>query len=179
MEHKMRGDTLVEVLLAIMILATVIVGSITIMNRGLIAAQTALEHSQVRLAINSQLEMLRQIRDEYARDKTTANALTWKAVIDAAPDSGTLGYQAGCTSSQPTTDFYLSATATQISRNAYNDAPAPNTPLAGQGLWVEAKKSNGVSPAFLDIVLRACWKGIGSSTFERTVTAVRLYDPYR
>lgn len=176
--NSMRGDTLVEVLMAIMILATVIVGAITIMNRGLISAQTALEHSQVRLAVNGQLEMLRKVRDEYSRDNTSVNAQTWKAIVDAAPDTGTLGYASGCTSSQPSTDFYLTPAATEITRTAYGDTAAIFVPLPGQGLWVEAKKSNGATPAFVDFVVRACWIGAGSGE-QRTVTAARLYDPYR
>lgn len=177
--NNMRGDTLVEVLMAIMILATVIVGAITIMNRGLTSAQTSLEHSQVRLTVSGQFEMLRKVRDEYSRDKNGLNAQTWKAIVDAAPDSGTLGYGTGCTSSQPSTDFYLSPGATQISRTAYADTPAVIVPMPGQGLWVEAKKSNGATPAFVDFVIRACWSASGSVGQQRTVTAMRLYDPYR
>lgn len=177
--NNMRGDTLVEVLMAIMILATVIVGAITIMNRGLTSAQTSLEHSQVRLLVSGQFEMLRKVRDEYSRDKNSLNAQAWKAIVDAAPNSGTLGYGTGCASSQPTTDFYLSAGATQINRTAYADTPAVIVPAPGQGLWVEAKKSNAATPAFVDFVIRACWSGSGSVGQQRTVTAMRLYDPYR
>jgi Tfp pilus assembly protein PilV len=72
---KQRGDTLVEALMAIVIISVVIVGAMTMMSRGLAVAQIALEHSQTRLMINSQLEMLRFARDSYLKDKTNINAL--------------------------------------------------------------------------------------------------------
>src|SRR5689334_16699814 len=45
---KQGGDTLVEVLMAIVIVSVVIVGALTMMSRGLAVAQIALEHSQTR-----------------------------------------------------------------------------------------------------------------------------------
>src|SRR5262245_19058364 len=76
-----RGDTLVEVLMAIVIISVVIVGAMTMMSRGLAAAQIALEHSQVRLVINSQIEMLRYARDSYVKDKTSSSALQWQNIV--------------------------------------------------------------------------------------------------
>ncbi|HEU5187666.1 MAG TPA: hypothetical protein VFT87_04125 [Candidatus Saccharimonadales bacterium] len=180
MAHRsvQAGDTLIEVLLAVVILGAVIVASIAIMNRGLTAAQTSVEHSQVRLEINSQFEMLRQARDAYIKDSASANGQTWAALVTAIPPTATLAYGAGCTTNQPGEDFYLMQTATQIERRTYNDTPAALAATPGQGLWIEAKKSDTAVKPFVDFVVRACWVGPGSGD-QRTVTAMRLYDPSR
>lgn len=176
--NKQTGDTLVEVLLSIVILGAVIVASITIMNRGLTAAQTSVEHSQVRLVINSQYEMLRKARDDYIKDPASANGQTWAAIVTAIPPSATLSYNDTCTVNQPGEDFYLTQTATQIQRQLYNDTQATLVPSPGQGMWIEAKKSDTALKPFVDFVIRACWTGPGTGQ-QRTVTAVRLYDPSR
>lgn len=178
-KNLQSGDTLIEVLLAVVILGAVIVASIAIMNRGLTAAQTSVEHSQVRLEINSQFEMLRQSRDAYIRNPASVNGQTWGAIVAAIPPTANLSYGAGCTTNQPGEDFYLVQTTTQIERRSYNDTQPTLASIAGQGLWVEAKKSDTTAAKpFVDFVVRACWVGPGSGE-QRTVTAMRLYDPSR
>lgn len=178
MERSQAGDTLVEVLLSILILGAVIVASIVIMTQGLNAAQTSVEHSQVRLTINSQFEMLRKARDDYIKDSSSANGQMWASLVSAIPPTATISYGAGCTSNQPGDDFYLEQTATQIQKQPYTDAQATLTPSPGQGLWIEAQKSSTALKPYVDFVIRACWTGPGSGE-QRTVTAMRLYDPSR
>lgn len=60
-----RGDTLIEVLLAITIFAMVAVASVTIMNRGAAAAQQSLEITLVRQQIDAQAEAIRYIHQAY------------------------------------------------------------------------------------------------------------------
>ncbi|HSE29003.1 MAG TPA: hypothetical protein VLA77_00255 [Candidatus Saccharimonadales bacterium] len=172
------GDTLIEVLLSIIILGAVIVGSITIMNRGLSAGQNAVEHSQVRLTINGQVEMLRKVRDDYAVDPTSDNGQTWQAVVSGIPASATISYDETCDKNQPGTDFYMTQTSTRIESQLYNDTQPTTVPSPGQGIWIEAQKSNGNLQPYVDFVVRACWQGPGTGQ-QRSVTSVRLYDPSR
>jgi type II secretory pathway pseudopilin PulG len=177
--NSQSGDTLVEVLLSIIILGSVIVGAITIMNRGLSAGQTAVEHSQVRLSVNSQIEMLRKARDDYAADSSSENGQTWQTLVAAIPASATLSYDQTCTKNQPGTDFYVNQTATKIETQLYNDVAPTIVALPGQGLWVEAQKSgSSIIEPYVDFVVRACWQGPGTGE-QRSVTSVRLYDPSR
>lgn len=177
-----RGDTLVEVLMAITILSIVIVGAITLMTRGLIAAQIATEHTQVRLSITSQTEMLRYLRDSYLQDKTSAAAQTWQSLFSGSPIYATTtasSYGGTCGVTTGKTGFYLTQAAGVVSVTTFN---AGNKPVAaatpGTGLWIEAARSaNGIVPAYVDFQLRACWSGIGSGSDQQTITAVRLYDP--
>jgi prepilin-type N-terminal cleavage/methylation domain-containing protein len=182
MAHKtqvQRGDTLVEVLMAVVIISVVIVGAITMMNRGLAAAQIALEHSQVRLSVNDQIEMLRFARDQYIRSSTDASALQWSAVV-AASDQQPITYDQTCNVSGAKQGFYLTKSGTQVNRNTYTPSTPATVALAGSGLWVESVLSPAtITPAYVDFVIRACWQGSGSAGQQRTVTAVRLYDPTR
>jgi prepilin-type N-terminal cleavage/methylation domain-containing protein len=177
--RKERGDTLVEVLMAIVIISVVIVGAMTVMSRGLAVAQIALEHSQTRLVINSQLEMVRFARDAYVKDRTSATALQWQAIVTGS-NSTAVNYDGSCNVSGGKQGFYMTKNATQVTRNTYTPSTPAVLPSPGQGVWIEAVLSpGGTTPAFVDFVVRACWQASGSNGQQRTVTAQRLYDPSR
>ena len=179
--YKQKGDTLVEVLMAVVIISVVIIGAITMMNRGLAAAQVALEHSQVRLSINGQIDMLRYTRDRYVETGGTGSvsAQQWQAII-AATDQQPINYDSSCTVSGTKQAFYMTAVGGSIYRNNYTPAVPTTVATPGTGLWIESVNSpNGIKPAYTDFVIRACWQASGTSYQQQTVTAVRLYDPTR
>lgn len=177
--NTQRGDTLVEVLMAIVILSVVIVGAMTIMTRGLAAAQVALEHSQVRTSINSQIEMLRFARDTYLKNPTDPSAVQWTAIITGS-NTNAIAYDATCSVSAGKTGFYMTKGGAQITRNTYTPSTPSVLATPGTGMWIESVLSTtGVRPAYVDFVVRACWQGTGSIGQQQTVTAVRLYDPTR
>lgn len=179
MGYKQSGDTLVEVLMAIVIISVIIVGAITVMNRGLTAAQVALEHSQVRLSVNGQIEMLRYARDQYIEDPSGASAGQWFLVV-AGTNTTAVNYDSGCAVTSGKVGFYMTKSATQVSRPLYTPSTPTTVAVPGTGMWIESVRSaSGIVPAYLDIVVRACWQGLGSTAQQRTVTAVRLYDPSR
>lgn len=180
MAHKLqRGDTLVEVLMAIVILSVVIVGAMTMMSRGLAAAQIALEHSQVRMSVNGQIEMLRYARDTFLKSPTDPSAGQWSAII-AASNANAITYDASCNVTGSKTGFYMTKNATQVTRNTYTASTPAAVPTPGTGMWIETVLSaSGVKPAYVDFIVRACWTGSGTTGAQRTVTAVRLYDPSR
>ena len=174
-----RGDTLVEVLMAIVLISVVIVGSMTMMSRGLAAAQVALEHSQVRLSINGQIEMLRFARDSYLQSTTSPSGVQWQAIITAS-NANAITYDATCNVTGGKQGFYLTKGGAQVTRNSYTPTNPAVVATPGAGMWIESVLSpSGTSPAFADFVIRACWQGSGSAGQQRTVTAVRLYDPTR
>lgn len=174
-----RGDTLVEVLMAIVILSVVIVGAMTMMSRGLAAAQIAVEHSQVRMSVNGQVEMLRYARDSYLNNPTDPSSLQWAAIITGSNTTAT-NYNDTCTVTGGKSAFYMTKNASQVTRTNYTPATPATVATPGTGLWIEAILSPaGIRPAFVDFVVRACWQGSGGAGGQRTVTAVRLYDPSR
>ena len=177
-----RGDTLVEVLMAIVILSMVIVGAITVMSRGLKASQLAVEHTQVRLQINAQEEMLRYLRDGYSSDPTGTAGQAWASLFSGSPlyaSTTASNYNdTACNVTSGKTGFYLTQTGGVVNVNQFNPALKPAAyALPGQGMWIEMTRSTGVSPAYVDVLLRACWSGIGDSADQQAVTAIRLYDP--
>lgn len=184
-----RGDTLVEVMMAIVILSIVIVGAITMMTRGLQSAQAAVEHTQVRLHINSQTELLRFLRDGYLQNPTSATGLEWRELFAASllyADTAQSSYGGACAVTAGKRPFYLVESAGNVQITAFNPSNLPTAAAQpGQGLWIEATASSTntagqvITPAYVDFQLRACWAGTGSSAQQQTVTAVRLYDPSR
>lgn len=181
-KQNQRGDTLVEVLMSVVILSVVIIGAITMMTRGLNAAQTAVEHTQVRQSINGQTEMLRYLRDAYLLDAKSTAAQTWLSLFNGAPvyaDSSSSSYGGNCAVTSGKAAFYLEQSGSDVNIVTFNESNKPATvALPGQGLWIEATRSaNGISPAYVDFQLRACWLGIGGAAQQQTVTVERLYDP--
>ncbi|MGD8374057.1 MAG: prepilin-type N-terminal cleavage/methylation domain-containing protein [Candidatus Woesebacteria bacterium] len=177
-----RGDTLVEVLMAVVILSLVIVGAITMMSRGLSAAQIAVEHTQVRQSINGQTEMLRYLRDAYLLDKNGSAAQAWESLFSGSSlyaNNVPSSYGGACAVTANKTGFYLEQSGSNVNVIAFDSANKPTTvALPGQGLWIEATRSaSGISPAYVDFQIRACWQGVGSSAEQQTVTVERLYDP--
>ncbi len=179
---KQNGDTLVEVLMSLVVLSVIIVGAVTLMNRGLQSAQLALEHSETRQAVNRQIEFLKYLRDQYTVNSTGADGLTWASIISSSNASPTDYNGCSVTAAKTGTAFYLDRPATPIIKVAFDPSLQPSTfyATAGYGMWIEATPSTGVSPAYVDFVLRACWEGSGTlGGQQKTVTAVRLYDPSR
>ncbi len=179
MGHRQRGDTLVEVLMSIVILSVVIVGAITLMTRGLQAEQTALEHSETRQEVNSQLEYLKYLRNQYATNSSSSDAQIWLAIVNGSNSNQTDYSGCSVTSTKSGTAFYLDNSSGSLAYKSFNASETPTTyATAGKGLWIEATVSSGVAPAYVDFVIRACWPGTGGIE-QQTVTAERLYDPSR
>lgn len=165
--------------MAIVILSVVIVGAMTMMTRGLAAAQVALEHSQVRSSVNGQVEMLRFARDKYLVSQTDPNAAQWSAIV-AASTTGAITYDSTCNITGGKQGFYMTKSGTQVTRNNYTASTPAVVATPGSGMWIETVLSpSGVRPAYIDFVIRGCWQGSGAAGQQRTVTAVRLYDPSR
>jgi Tfp pilus assembly protein PilV len=183
MVSRQRGDTLVEVLMSLMVLSMVIVGAVTLMNRGLQSVQIALEHSQTRQEVNKQLEFLRYLRDQYSINSSSADAGMWRSIISSSNTNPTDYTGCSVSSGKTGTAFYLDRNPATgaVQRNGFSPALQPTTfATAGRGLWVELDPSTGVTPAYVDVVVRACWNASGASGGQqRSVTALRLYDPSR
>ena len=61
-----KGDTLIEVLLAVGIFSMIAISVVAVMSGGTSSAQTALETTLTREEIDAQAEALRYIHDSYA-----------------------------------------------------------------------------------------------------------------
>lgn len=194
-----RGDTIIEVLLAVTVFSLVAVGSMTIMNRSANAAQQAIEITLVRQQIDAQVEALKASNQAYSRLVTTEarESSSWRSLMETEP--GHISTSDGCPEQQQlnTEQAYimnpLSATvlmgADQVL--SIDNEGSPIFPqivengdfggLQGYGLWIERHNAgNGTSgdyPTAYDFRVRACWYGAGMGTTPMEIeTVVRLYD---
>lgn len=98
-----RGDTIIEVVVAVTIFALVAVGGLALMNNGTAMAQRALEIGLVRQQIDAQADGLRYLNRSYVSDygkngnatKAWKKAIEENAVVKAA-DFDTLSDANGC-----------------------------------------------------------------------------------
>ena len=184
------GDTVIEVIMSLVILGAVVVGAVTLMSSGIKLAQMAVEHTETRLEVNRQLELLRYLRGQYMVNENSDEADVWRQVVDASSDSPLVYDTPDCgpTPDKKNNTFYLTDVEGSVKAVIFdpNDITpnikfkaASSNATAGDGLWVEIRKSSGITPAFVDVAVRACWASLSGGADQRTVTAERLYDPYR
>ncbi len=84
-----KGDTLVEVLLAVGIFSMIAISVVAVMSGGTSEAQLALETTLTRQEIDAQAEALRYIHDSYISDKNSENTelvtvSLWEKIIENA-----------------------------------------------------------------------------------------------
>jgi len=193
MLERQRGDTIIEVLLAVTIFSLVAVGARVIMNQGTNAAQRALEITQVRHQIDAQAEALRAAQQAHAV-ASNPDASTWSEIAD--PSESTIPFNSDAAGSacpenvnDISTSFIMDArTGTKADGQWFNSINAIDAPpyakveydggLKAHGIWIERNYENGgAAPDAYDFTIKACWYAAGLSRPLQMDTLVRLYDP--
>ena len=165
-----RGDTLVEVTVAMAVLGLMLAASLAVINRGLMGVSNAVERTSVRASLSSQAELLR-----YVFDDPVANKEAYKWILDHTGSNVSLG-QNGCEIGNG--GFYLSvgggtlpveihklnqADTNKLTNNVYGQPEAGevgNNSGVSQGIWIEGDKHDGQKdgmPGYIDFYVRACW----------------------
>ena len=166
-----RGDTLVEVTVAMAVLGLMLAASLAVINRGLMGVSNAVERTSVRASLSSQAELLR-----YVFDDPVTNEATYKAILGRTKPNNNLG-QKGCEIGN-NSGFYLSvgngtlpveihklnqADTAHLTNNVYGQPEAGevgNNSGISRGIWIEGDKhdvqQNGM-PGYIDFYVRACW----------------------
>ncbi len=164
-----RGDTLVEVTVAMAVLGLMLAASLAVINRGLMGVSNAVERTSVRASLSSQAELLR-----YVFDDPVTNEVTYKKILKRKL-SNNLG-QKGCEIGNGS-GFYLSvgsstspvemhelnqADTNKLTNNVYGQPEAGevgNNSGVSQGIWIEGDKHDGQGdmPGYIDFYVRACW----------------------
>lgn len=185
-ETSQRGDTLVEVAIAMAVLGLVLAATMTIINRSLLSVMNAVERTSARGEVNSQVEMLRYVFDTQGGvNKTVAREIIeHTGTADVSDD----GCSAGSSAFYLTTRTISSDDITPIQRNTYTANAlvadtvygAPHAVDNG-GIWIEGTKhltdvSSGV-PGYIDFYVRACWSPYASNEVGqgRLESIVRVY----
>ncbi len=164
-----RGDTLVEVTVAMAVLGLMLAASLAVINRGLMGVSNAVERTSVRASLSSQAELLR-----YVFDDPVTNKATYDKILDPkrTKPNASLG-QNGCEIGGG--GFYLSvgngalpvemheldpAKTKQLANNVYGQPEAAGDNKGNsRGIWIEGDKhdAQGDMPGYIDFYVRACW----------------------
>lgn len=172
-----RGDTIVEVMVALAVFTLVAVGAVAIMNRGIAMTERSLEITLVREQIDAQAEILRFARDTEA-SAWTDDILTnlSSASGDACPDTPPAGAFIASVSStgEVTYTRFSGAPGSFEQPTTYSQFTIDNVPTA-YGMWVVPLRVDGATNAY-DMHIRACWLAPGESAPTTLGTIVRLYE---
>lgn len=172
--RKSRGDTIIEVILAVAVFSLVAVGAMSIMNHGVAMAQRSLEITLVRQQIDAQAEMLRFVSDSNAELWADLRANHLNASAQSILDSTTCPEQSGLGNwfaLRP-----VGGSLAKIEGTNYSAAPETFAKIRdgrAEGLSVQLVAIDG-GDAY-DAYIQACWSGLGTSTPMTMGTIVRLY----
>lgn len=170
-----RGDTLVEVTVAMAVLGLMLAASLAVINRGLMGVSNAVERTSVRASLSSQAELLR-----YVFDDPVTNKNVYEQILKRTKPNNNLG-QNGCEIGGG--GFYLSvnnktgtspvepvemheldpAKTQQLANNVYGQPEAGRIGNSNEsnGIWIEGYKRPGGAgnsmPGYIDFYVRACW----------------------
>ena len=168
-----RGDTLVEVTVAMAVLGLMLAASLAVINRGLMGVSNAVERTSVRASLSSQAELLRYVFDDPVTNKGTYDKILKRKL------SNNLG-QKGCEIGDGS-GFYLSvskvsasktsvapvemhelnkADTADLTNNVYGQPEAAGDNKGNsRGIWIEGDKhdAQGDMPGYIDFYVRACW----------------------
>lgn len=180
-----RGDTLIELLLAVTIFSLASVATLAIMNRGIAISQHSLEVTTVRQQIDAQAEMIRYLRDTNDPQWIALKSNTWLAT-DIMPLSMTSCPAATSVYTASRHGFFVTYTSLNFVINRADGAHyGAATTYAQidyqnnktQGVWVQIAKAEGAGqiPAY-DVYIHACWDSVSSNVPATLGTIVRLYD---
>lgn len=194
-----KGDTLVEVLLAMAVFAVVMMIGLSTMNNGMSRALASLQLTMARNTMDSQAEALRFANTAYVSEFRTDGGAVTSAAARVWQDQLTAGVQGAATRldacDRGESAFVLSRNdlsyhseainnAVTYPRIAYGtdaDSNAITDPFArynrAEGIWVE--KVHLANTNYYDFHIRACWSAPGSNVNTTLGTIVRLYDPRR
>lgn len=206
MRSSQRGDTIIEVMLAVAIFSAVAIGGLTIMNQGMAAAQRSLELTLVRHEIDSQAEALRAMHSEAIAQKnldaeSSTVADSWQEILSnrrIAP--GELVSMQQAVASDGVSCQHPSDVSKLFVVNPRNLTVRPGAPASADtysqirylgedgsaiqkvdGLWIQAVRgvvpSGTNAPGYTDFYIRACWSPVGQSRPATISSVVRLYEP--
>lgn len=195
-----RGDTIIEVLLAVAVFSLVAVGALVVMNRGTNASQRGLEVTLVKQQVDSQAEALRAAQQDYfvtrSNGSSPANntpAYAWTLARTAGTQT-IVASQTACPTNFGDAFAMNGRNATYIRNTSLADSanivpyaqakytsdtvtdPNYTTISRVYGIWITRQTVAGFTPTAYDFTIHACWYGPGSQVPMQIQTIVRLYD---
>lgn len=177
-----RGDTLIEVLVAIAALATVITLFYSIMQSSFSQGQIALERSVTQARMNGQAAMLREAQNRYLTAQAAAARKTWTDILSSVNDGRPLSSdEEACSANTTRKKFFLATnSSTSVASDYGGTLKADGSyPVPGSGMWIEGYKvasPTGGGRAFYAFYLKSCWTSSFGGQDQAMRTIVRLYE---
>lgn len=174
-----QGDTLVEVLVALSVLAIVVVGAFSLMNKGVAQMYDSMERAEVRQLLNKQIELLNYARDQYfQKDDATADVnavMLWQS-MESAASAATIPALDNCTDTSGGFSIQGSAQTNVQFVSGVAHAVASGFPAPDNGIWIQKISTPGAPVPYVDFYVRACWMQGSSPVMQVESSVVRLYD---
>lgn len=186
-----RGDTIVEVLLAVSIFSLIVVGALALVNNAATTAQRSLEATLVRQQMDAQAEGLRLMHNaysgvhkkgqSYATNDNSMAAKWWRLTGSNNVNSQSATEFGNCTPRQ--SSFFVNnnnMTIVSIDSGNYGN-PETIAKVEGsssRGVWIEAVRSADTTgqAGYIDFHIRACWDSAGVGGKMTLGSIVRLYE---
>lgn len=180
-----RGDTIVEVMIALAVFAFLAVGITSIMNNSIAIGQRSLETTLVRQQIDAQAELLRYARDynlpawQWVTSSTTLTSTPALGLLDACPDTPSAPGGRAFFMNLRTSGGATTIESVQVSGTTYEKANFSSavdfTSGKAQGLWITAVPVQGGAGRAFDMYIQTCWDTIGTNRPMALRTIVRMY----
>lgn len=177
-----RGDTLIEVLVAVAALATVITLFYSIMQGSFAQGQIALERSVTQARMNGQAAMLREAQNRYLNAQTEAAKTTWNNIVNNVVEARPLkSDEEACSANATRPKFFLTTNSSTSTVAAYTGTlkRSQSYPVPGEGMWIEGYKVSSPTSggrAFYAFYLKSCWTSSFGGQDQAMRTIVRLYE---
>jgi len=183
--NHQRGDTIVEVLVATVVLTIVLAGAYTVANRSTRINQTSIERTEVANQLTEQAELLRAMRSTH---NTSDPSLSWWDEI-LAKGYGGVGAHDCAPPPAGGRSFFLTANTsdeTQLGRPYdFNRGGGDGLGITADAysdlfdVWIIAEDSpNDSLGSTIDdqrvFHIRGCWDGIGGEGVQRAEIILRL-----
>lgn len=178
-----RGDTIVEVLMATVVLSIVLAGAFTLSNKAIQTGQSSLERTEAVNVIRDYAEALRFI---HTTEVDGYNDV-WSKLISLNGPKPNYSGDAYCAPTESSQPLYLNFSELDDSpdANVMIDDFSIETNESGQLKYAEATDGRDdlfavwfevydTSQGVVDIHIRACWDTLGGHTADRVGSVLRL-----
>jgi len=157
-----RGDTLVEVLLATVILSVVLAGAYGLTSRATRLNQSSFERTSASNLLQGQAELLRAAQSE--------QGATWDRIVHELGRVAFYDCRDNNNSVFPNDSvdlFYLIGNGTSVD-------VAEGTPKIDGLYYTWITRKNDASDGYVDFYVYTCWEGLGSIGDQASGTVIRL-----
>ena len=172
MRRNNRGDTIIEVLLASVILSIVLAGAYSLSSRATRLNQSSYERTKASNLVQEQAELLRSVSVNDPAMWTTITALPTEPYYDCKPE--TADVSPDTSSGNHGNIFYLEGSSGSISLHVVTDINAVNDKVTEDLYHTWAARSATSTANFSDFYIYTCWEGIGDIGNQATGAVLRL-----